>query len=118
MNVFEALENDAIAAVGTYFNDSNINYTVEIYVNDELKLTQEGISPYVGYHTIKLNEYIPIKEGDIFKAIMTTNNMPFIATNETRVHYTKIISFVSIDGKTWEDAYKRKKNCLFKSLHR
>ena len=114
MNVFEALENDAIAAVGTYFNDSNINYTVEIYVNDELKLTQEGISPYVGYHTIKLNEYIPIKKGDIFKAIMTTNNMPFIATNEMRVHYIENISFVSIDGKTWNDCYKERKIACLK----
>ena len=105
MNVYEALENDAIAAVGTYFNESGINYTVEIFVNDVLKLTQEGVSPFVGYHTIKLNEYIPIKQGDVFKAKITSNWVPYILLDDTRAHYTKNISFISKDGKTWEDAY-------------
>ena len=105
MNVYEALENDAIAAVGTYFNGSGINYTVEIFVNDVLKLTQEGVSPFVGYHTIKLNEYIPIKQGDVFKAKITSNWVPYILLEDTRAHYTKNISFISKDGKTWEDAY-------------
>ena len=66
-----------IAAVGTYFNQSGISYKVEIFVNDELKLTQEGLSPYLGYHTIKLNEYIPVKKGDVFKAVITSNGVPF-----------------------------------------
>ncbi|SDA64430.1 C1 family peptidase, partial [Methanobrevibacter millerae] len=105
MNVFEALETDAIAAVGTYFNGSGINYTVEIYVNDVLKLTQEGVSPYLGYHTIKLDEYIPIKAGDIFKAKITSNWVPYILLDDTRVHFTNGMSYVCKDGETWEDAY-------------
>ena len=105
MNVFEALEDDAIAAVGTYFNGSGINYTVEIFVNDELKLTQEGVSPYLGYHTIKLNEYIPIKAGDVFKAKITSNWVPYILLEDTRVHYTNNLSYVCKNGETWEDAY-------------
>ena len=105
MNVFEALDDDLIAAVGTYFNQSGTNYAVEIYVNDELKLTQEGVSPYVGYHTIKLDSYIPIKKGDVFKAAITSNWVPYLLLEDTRVHYTKNISFVSSDGKTWKDAY-------------
>ena len=44
MNVFEALDDDLIAAVGTYFKQDGVNYTVEIYINDELKLTQKGVS--------------------------------------------------------------------------
>ncbi|WP_298500039.1 C1 family peptidase [uncultured Methanobrevibacter sp.] len=105
MNIFESLDDDFIAAVGTYFNQSGVNYTVEIFVNDVLKLTQEGVSPYLGYHTIKLNDYIPIKKGDIFKAVITSNCVPFINLNETRVHYTENLSFVSFDGQPWEDAY-------------
>ena len=105
MNVFEALDDDLIAAVGTYFNQSGINYTVEIFVNDVLKLTQEGVSPYLGYHTIKLNDYIPVKKGDVFKAVITSNGVPFIDLSDTRVHYTRNISFVSIDGQPWKDAY-------------
>ncbi len=105
MNVFEALDDDLIGAVGTYFNESGVNYTVKIFVNDELRLTQNGVSPYVGYHTIKLNEYVPIKEGDVFKTIMTSNWVPYTLLEDTRVHYTKNISFVSSDGKTWKDSY-------------
>ena len=105
MNVFEALDDDLIAGVGTYFNESGVSYTVEIYVNDELKLTQKGVSPYVGYHTIKLDSYIPIKKGDVFKAAITSNWVPYLLLEDTRVHYTQNISFVSFDGKTWQDAY-------------
>ena len=105
MNVFEALDEDLIAAVGTFFNQSGINYTVEIYVNDVLKLTQDGVSPYYGYHTIKLDKYIPVKKGDVFKAVITSNSMPKIDLSDSRVHYTNNISFVSLDGKTWQDAY-------------
>ena len=105
MNVYEALDNDAIAAVGTYFNQSGVNYTVEIYVNDVLKLTQTGVSPYAGYHTIKLNEYIPIKKGDIFKAKMASNAIPGVSTDLMRIHYTENMSFMALDGKTWQDGY-------------
>ncbi|SDA64423.1 C1 family peptidase [Methanobrevibacter millerae] len=104
-NQYEAQDNDAIAAVGTYFNKANVNYTVEIYVNDELKLTQEGVSPYCGYHTIKLDSYIPIKKGDVFKAKILSNTIPFIAIADERVHYTQNLSFISLDGVNWGDAY-------------
>ena len=106
MNVFEALDDDLIAAVGTYFNQEDVNYTVEIYVNDELKLTQKGVSPFFGYHTIKLDDYISIKKGDVFKAIITSNAMPYIIQPDVRVDYTENISFFSIDGAPWADSYK------------
>ena len=104
MNEFEALENDAIAAVGTYFDKEGNNYTVEIYVNGELKLTQAGVSPYFGYHTIKLNEYIPIRKGDVFKAVITSNAAPSLNLTDARPHYTQNLSFISY-GETWEDTY-------------
>ena len=105
MNIYESLDDDAIAAVGTYFNQSGVNYTFEIYVNDVLKLTQEGISPYFGYHTIKLNEYIPIKEGDVFKVMMTSNAMPYLPLDDARMHYRENHSFFSYDGQPWNDGY-------------
>ncbi len=105
-NLFEALDDDLIAGVGTYFNQSGINYKVEIFVNDVLKLTQEGISPYLGYHTIKLNNYIPIKMGDIFNAVITSNCIPIVNLTDTRMHYTENISFESFDGQTWQDSHK------------
>lgn len=104
-NQFESYGDDLIAGVGTYFNYSGINYKVEIFVNDVLKLTQEGISPYFGYHTIKLNNYIPVKKGDIFKAVITSNSAPISELNNSRMHQNKNNSFISYDGKTWQDCY-------------
>ena len=103
-NVFEALDDDLIAAVGTYFIDSNVDYRVDVYVNGELKLTQEGLSPYAGFHTIKLDEYVPIKAGDIFTAVMTSNSMPVIYFERARAHYTPGLSYYIEDG-IWEDLY-------------
>ena len=45
-----------ISAVGTYYASENENYTIEIYVNDELKHLQNETAPYYDYHTVKLTE--------------------------------------------------------------
>ena len=105
MNVFEALDDDLIAAVGTYFDKEGNDYTVEIYVNDELKLTQTGVSPYFGYRTIKLNKYIPVRKGDVFKAVITSKTAPTINLTNTRTHYTQNLSYISFDGEPMKDTY-------------
>ena len=104
-NVFEALDDDLIAAVGTYFIDSNVDYRVDVYVNGELKLTQEGLSPYAGFHTIKLDEYVSIKAGDVFSAVMSSNSLPLIYSDRTRAHYAPGLSYYIEDG-IWEDLYE------------
>ena len=103
-NVFEALDDDLIAAVGTYFEDCNVDYRVDVYVNGELKLTQNGSSSYVGFHTIKLDEYIPIKRGDVFSAVITSNAIPIILLSESRLHYTPGLSYGAENGN-WTDLY-------------
>ena len=45
------------------------------------------------------------KKGDVFKAVITSNGVPFIGLSDTRTHYTENISFVSFDGQPWQDAY-------------
>ena len=105
MSEFEALDDDLIAAVGTYFDKEGNDYTVEIYVNDELKLTQTGVSPYFGYRTIKLNKYIPVRKGDVFKAVITSNAAPTLNLTDSRQHYTQNISFISFDGEPMKDSY-------------
>ena len=105
MSKFEALDDDLISAVGTYFDKEGIDYTVEIYVNDQLKLTQTGVSPYYGYHTIKLNEYIPVRKGDAFKAVITSNTAPTVNLTYVRSHYTQNLSFISFDGEPMKDTY-------------
>lgn len=98
-NEFEALGNDLIAAVGTYFNNSGEKYEISIYVNDILKHTQSGISAFSGFSTIKLNNYIPVNKGDLFRAVIKGVNVPL--SINTRVHNDGYTSFISADGKIW-----------------
>ena len=75
-NDYESYWDDLIAAVGTYFEREGIEYMIQIKVNDESVYNQTGISPYCGYHTIELDQYVPIKNGDNFTVAITSNAVP------------------------------------------
>ena len=108
-NIFNSTSDEIIAAFSTYFNIES-NYTVNVYVNDELKLTQNG-SSISGYFTINLNEFIPIYKNDLFKIVLkiTTPSEAWIPISErvssSRTHYYPNISFISYDGINWIDLY-------------
>ncbi|MDL2271328.1 lectin like domain-containing protein, partial [Methanobrevibacter sp. OttesenSCG-928-I08] len=110
-NQFVSKGDDLIAAVGTYFDSAGVDYKLDIYVNDVFVYSQNGVSPFSGYHTIQLNEYIPIKTGDVFKVVMESDKVPLSILS--RVHSQVNTSFVSADGITWEDSY----NKLFKVIY-
>ena len=110
LNVFDALDDDLIAGVGTYFNKTNVEYSVEVYVNDELKLVQNGVSPFAGFHTIQLDYFIPIKKGDQFAVKMKSNCVPL--SNKSRQHYLSGVSLELVNG-TWVDVTNRDRvSCL------
>lgn len=69
-NEFEAIEDDLIAAVGTYFDDYDNDYEISIYVNGVLKYIQEGKTNFPGFATIKLNDYIQIKKKVIYLKLL------------------------------------------------
>ena len=73
VNYYVACEDEVIAAVGTYL-DPDVNYTIEIMINDSLVYTQQGISQYFGYHTIRLDNYVSIKRGDKFSVGIVTDD--------------------------------------------
>lgn len=111
-NNFVAIDDDLIAAVGTYFNDTGVNYTVEIYVNDELRHVQSGLSPFAGYHTIKLDSYIPIKKGEEFTVKIKSNAIPVLTSS--RQHYVEGSSEYLYDG-TWKDVSGQGFICCIKA---
>ncbi|WP_296809146.1 C1 family peptidase [uncultured Methanobrevibacter sp.] len=76
---YPAIGNELISAVGTYFHEKGENYTLEIYVNDELKHVQNGTAPFFGFHTVKLTDEIQIKSGDNFTAVMTKKSVPLLS---------------------------------------
>ncbi|WP_407432913.1 C1 family peptidase [Methanobrevibacter sp.] len=110
-NEYEALENDFIAGVGTYFNELNLNYTVDVYVNDVLKLSQNESSSFLGFHTIRLNEYVPVRKGDIFKVMISGNPVPTII--KSRSVFEANNSFVYSNGK-WADLYRNETTAVLK----
>lgn len=104
-NKFKSIGRDLIAAVGTYFNDTGVNYKIEIFVNDILVHTQTGVSKYPGYDTISLNKYVAVNENDTFVAqISTGRNIPI--SNNTRQHYQEGVSFIGPEGTVNEDISK------------
>ena len=100
-DIFVAVEDDYIAGVGTYFAGPDEKYCVEIYVNGVLKLNQSGVSPFFGFHTIQLDSYIPIMEGDVFAVKITSDAVPFIS--DSRQHYITGSSQYVEDGN-WVNA--------------
>ncbi len=111
-NEFEAFEKADIAAVGTYFNDTGVDYEFKIYVNGVLKLTQNGTSNFAGFKTIKLNKNIAIKENDIFKVVFKSNNVPY--QENSRQHLLPGRSYVSSDAETWIDFSEQNRTVCLK----
>ena len=110
-NAFVAVADDLIAGVGTYFNASGADYIVEVYVNDVLKLNQSGTSPFYGFHTIKLDSYIPVKKGDVFYVNIKSTAVPILI--ESRQHYPEGLSAYLMNG-TWVNASDNNTVCSIK----
>ena len=94
-NKFTSTGDDIITAVGTYFNKTDANYQIKIYVNKELIHTQSGTSTHPGYETIKLDKIVPVKDNDEFTVEMTTGNQVPLA-RVSRQHYRENTSFIKV----------------------
>lgn len=107
-NLFEATDNEYLAAVSTYF-EKTCSWDLSIFVNDTLKLVKSGISD-CGYYTIDLGNYIKLNTGDLFKIMfkITANGASFPVSEKVRSNkelYHEGTSFFSYDGKKWTDLY-------------
>ena len=100
-NEFTSKYSELIGAVGTYFNESGINYSFDVFVNGKKVHTQNGVSEFAGFRTIVLNKYIPIQKGEKFKVVFKSNSVPY--QGWSRVHYLNGTSLVSKDGNSWTD---------------
>ena len=110
-NEFTSKYTESVGAVGTYFNESGIDYSFDVYVNGEKVYSQSGVSEFAGFRTIKLDEYVPVKANDAFKVVFKSNALPYQAYS--RQHYIPGMSMVSADGETWNDiTLENKTVCL------
>ena len=99
MNKFVADENLLIAAVGSFFYNTD-SYDFSILVNGERVYEQNGTYDYDGYVTVELDECIPVMKGDEF-AVISKNKAQNLG--KIRTHAQPHVSFVSNDGVEWED---------------
>ena len=111
-NNYTSIGDELISGVGTYFSGEGEDYTLEIYVNGELKHTQNGKAPYYGFHTVKLSKEIPVKKGDNFKVVMKTKSIPVL--KYSRQHYLTNSTFVN-QGDGWKDMALQKETISLKA---
>ncbi len=108
-NIFNATDNEFLAAVSTYF-EKTTQWDLSIYVNNNLKLERSGKSD-PGYYTFDLGEFIPLNIGDIFEVIfkITVQGDAGVPISESislnNYFYHENISYISYDGKNWRDLF-------------
>ena len=103
MNRFVAEEDALIGAVGTFFNASGVDYEFSVLVNGVEVHTQSGVNDFMGYASIMLDKYIPVKKGDEFIVKFKSNST---AVGSARSNVELGSSKVSHDGKKWTDVSK------------
>ena len=109
-NVFTSISDNPLQAFTIITPSANSNYEVKVYVNNELKFDGNGIIVEPGYHTIKLDKYVPLDIGDVFKIVvkLTTPNFYYPIAIETNISgmSSKATaqsgqSYISKDGNNW-----------------
>lgn len=79
-NTYIADSNEALEAVGFYTRDLNVQYEIRVYRDLEddalpntgkLVLTQTGVEEYIGYHTVKLDEIVPLSKDERYSVVIT-----------------------------------------------
>ncbi len=115
-NTFVAEDDSLLSAFSTYF-DTQTNYTVSVYVNDQFVFAQNGTSA-AGYYTIPFKNFIQLDKDDKFTIAIHNHNIdgysciPVCYAEEiTKKTFTADLSFVSLDGETWYDLYDYADSC-------
>ncbi|MBO7719808.1 MAG: hypothetical protein J6S29_06635, partial [Methanosphaera sp.] len=84
VNIYNATEDDLIAAVGTYFGNIDVEYAIEIESHD-LIFGQEGKSTYAGYETIVLDHFVPIYKDEQFKVEIRITDLPLNSASRQHI---------------------------------
>lgn len=119
-NIFTAEENETLNAVSFYTTDSGAEYEVHIYtdpvsgpVNPEgLKASGNGTFTYAGYHTVRLDQGVPLEEGQNFSVVLRLSAPEYgypvalecpVEEYSSQASSNSGESYVSPDGINWVD---------------
>ncbi len=128
-NIFTATDSESIGAVGFYAMVPNTSYTIKIYTgcsngqpsSGTCRLTDSGITDFMGYVTIPLSSAVSVSKGEKFSVVVKFNTpqcgspLPIEGVvymqndNGTRTPLTSAASaakgqsFYGANGTTWYD---------------
>ena len=114
-NSFIAENESLLSAFSTYF-DSETNFTVMVYKNNQFMFSQDGTA-YAGYYTLPFNTLVQLDKGDEFSIVVHNHNngnncIPVCSAEEvTKKTFSQNVSFISEDGVTWFDLYDYAGSC-------
>ncbi|MDO5823268.1 C1 family peptidase [Methanobrevibacter sp.] len=120
-NRFTATDEEYLTAISTYFQKET-SWNLYVYVNGELRLTQSG-SAGASYKTIELDQFIPLKKGDVFEVAikLTADGDVGVPISEyfslSHLLFGKNVSYISYDGENWFDLFDFKGKYLSHTYH-
>ena len=127
-NAFTATSTESLSAISFYTLVPDSTYEVRVYNNfnglfNTKAPTTTGKIALAGYHTVSLGENIPVKDGEDFAVSvkLTTPNYDYPIPIETPIKgYSSSAtalpnqSYISSDGKEWEDMSSDNTNVCLK----
>jgi C1A family cysteine protease len=120
-NVFKANSSENLKAIGFYTPIPDVNYEVHIYrapssppAGGTEVYNSTGIFEFPGYHTIPIEQVIPLSTGQNFSIVVkisSESNIKFPAEYNFDNYSSKASahpgeSYISLDGTSWEDVTK------------
>ncbi|WP_410509796.1 NosD domain-containing protein [Methanosarcina hadiensis] len=131
-NIFTAEEDETLNAVSFYTTDSGAEYEVYIYadpvsgpVNPEgPEASEKGTFAYAGYHTVRLDKGISLKEGQNFSVVLRLSAPDYgypvalecpVEGYSSQASSSAGESYVSPDGMSWIDLssiYENSNACI------
>ncbi len=114
-NTFTVEDDCLLSAFSTYF-DSQTNFTVSVYKNNQFVFSQNGTAS-AGYFTIPFTTPIQLDKGDEFSIAINNHNkgyncIPVCSAEEiTKKTFSQNVSFISLDGENWFDLYDYADSC-------
>lgn len=138
-NVFEAKDNEVLKAVGFYTRDPGYNCSVSVYMDcpegepasGRKAVCMENVEEtYAGYHTVELDTEVFLKKGSRFSVVISceaqdgssVSSLVDCEANGTwyknQVSAKAGESFISRNGRYWQDVGADNENCRIKAFTR
>ncbi|WP_040197457.1 lectin like domain-containing protein [Candidatus Soleaferrea massiliensis] len=127
-NIFTAQDDEQVEAVSFYTTDVSTQYEIAVYTGlknpedptsgRQLTETQYGTEIYAGYHTVKLDEPVPLEDGEDFSIVVKVTNPSYhspiaaeacpLPEGQDAPQYMGSggESFISPDSQDWSDVYR------------